>query len=1037
MPANDNFASAVVLAAGGGTYSGTTVGAGLEASEPLVDAALAGTVWFSYTPTVSGNVTFDTIGSLSDGVLAVYTGSSLAALTRVAANGFDATAGAQKIIFYATSGVTYRIQLAYWPGAGNTYTLNRASGGTIPANDSFASAVALSLGTAVVGDTTGTTLQASEPINYFQTGTLWFKWVATLTAVVNVTVAPEAYGAIVVAYSGTSISTLTELAVSTDTSSAPTITFSATTGTTYYIQLGRDSYVTVHYDMVAVVAAPVNDLFSGATSIAGASGAITGSTSGATMEAGEPTPVAGIGASVWFDFVPTASRNVTFNTVGSAIDTVLAAYTGTLVSALTLVTSNDNTSGSASQITVPVTAYSHYMIQLSGAAAASGIYALNWTTVPPSNDNFSAAAVITGTSGSVSGDNVGATVESGEPAPVAGQNASVWYSFTPTATQSYTLNAVSTTSTYFTPLLAVYTGAAVNALTMVGYATTTLAFTGTAGTTYHIQVGIDPAMFTVQGAFSLTWAITPPANDNFVNSTALTGSTGTYSGNSAGATLQSGEPTPVAGSTASVWHKWTPSVSGQVVIDTSGSSFDTVLELFTGSIYGTITSLSLQAYNDDVVGGAGVTYSRITFQAAAGTEYKFTVLAKAGAVPGAYTLHWAPGSSPASNDTFAGAAVISGGTGTTSGSNVGCTMEAGEPIQTYGQAGSVWFSYTPTITAAINLDTFGSSFDTTLAVFTGSSVGGLTLVASNLDAPASLQSALVFNTVAGTTYHIQVAGSRGVSGNLDNATGNYVLSWAPNSSVVDGDISWSMTITGVSYLIDPVTYDVTAASTGTMSGSISMQTVTDDVVSSSATVSGTFSPIAEQAASMIDTLLLSIGFTTQSVMSASFVGVLQYLANLGVRNLGYDCLVVNANTNGASLYEGYVFNSFAKIGDNYYGAGAGGIYELTGATDAGAPIISSIVTMQTRLEVPQQKNVATSYLGIDATGEVVLSTVTESGAIYDYILTDHGDGMRTERVLLAKGVRSDYWQFKLTNSDGLPMSLDFIDAVPTPLGRRV
>jgi hypothetical protein len=300
-----------------------------------------------------------------------------------------------------------------------------------------------------------------------------------------------------------------------------------------------------------------------------------------------------------------------------------------------------------------------------------------------------------------------------------------------------------------------------------------------------------------------------------------------------------------------------------------------------------------------------------------------------------------------------------------------------------------------------------------------------------------LQSALAFDTVAGTTYRIQVAGSTGVSDNLDNATGNYVLNWAPNNSVVDGDISWSLTVTGVAYLIDPVTYDVTAASTGTMSGIISMQTVTDDVVSSSAAVSGTFSPIAEQAASMVDTLLLSIGFTTQSVMSAFFVGVLQYLANLGVRNLSYDCLVVNANTNGASLYEGYAFNSFAKVGGKYYGAGAGGIYELAGATDAGAPIIASIVTMQTRLEVPQQKNVATSYLGIDATGEVILSTATESGAIYDYILTDHGDGMRTERVLLAKGVRSDYWQFKLTNSDGLPMSLDFIDAVPTPLGRRV
>jgi hypothetical protein len=1036
MPANDNFASAVVLAAGGGTYSNTTVGAGLEASEPLVDTNLAGTVWFSYTPTVSGNVTFDTIGSLSDGALAAYTGSSLTALTRVAASEFDATAGAQKIIFYATAGVTYHIQLAYWSGSGNTYTLNWALGGTIPANDDFASAVVLSLGTAVVGDTTGATIQASEPIHYGQTGTLWFKWVATLTAEATVTVDTGAYGTTVVAYSGTSISALTSLALSIDTSSEPPITFSAIAGTTYYIQLGGSRYDTVHYNMTISVVAPDNDLFYYATPIAGASGAITGTTSGATMEAGEPTPVAGVGASVWFDFVPTASRNVTFDTVGSAFDTVLAAYTGTLVSALTLITSNDNTSGSASQITVPVVANSHYMIQLSGAAAASDVYALNWTTVPPSNDNFSAAVVITGASGSVSGDNIGSTLEVGEPAPVAGQISSVWYSFTPTVTQSYTLNAVSTEA-FFLPLLAVYTGTAVGALTTVGHATTTLTFAGTAGTTYHIQLAVNPSVVDAQGPFSLTWAPPPPANDSLINSTALTGSTGTYSGTSEGATLESGEPTPVAGSTASVWHKWTPLVAGQVVIDTFGSSFDTVLEVFTGSIYGTVGSLSLQAYNDDTVGSAGATYSRITFQAAAGVEYKFAVLAKAGAAPGAYTLNWAPGQSPAANDTFAGATVISGGEGTISGSNMGCTMEAGEPIQTYGQAASVWFSYTPTTTAAINLDTFGSNFDTTLAVFTGSSVSGLTRIASNLDAPASLQSALSFNTVAGTTYHIQVAGSTGVSGNLDNAMGNYVLNWAPNNSVVDGDISWSMTITGVSYLIDPVTYDVTAASTGTMSGSISMQTVTDDVVSSSATVSGTLSPIAEQAATMVDTLLLSIGFTTQSVMSASFVGVLQYLANLGVRNLGYDCLVVNATTNGASLYEGYAFNSFANIGGNYYGAGAGGIYELVGATDAGAPIISSIVTMQTRLDVQQQKNVATSYLGIDATGEVVLSTVTEAGVIHDYILTDHGDGMRTERVLLAKGVRSDYWQFKLTNSDGLPMSLDFIDAVPTPLGRRV
>jgi len=57
---------------------------------------------------------------------------------------------------------------------------------------------------------------------------------------------------------------------------------------------------------------------------------------------------------------------------------------------------------------------------------------------PPSNDNFAAAEVLSGTNVSVTGTNVDATLElPDEPNTVAGQPAlaSVWYSWTAPASQ--------------------------------------------------------------------------------------------------------------------------------------------------------------------------------------------------------------------------------------------------------------------------------------------------------------------------------------------------------------------------------------------------------------------------------------------------------------------------------------------------------------------------------------------------------------------------------------------------------------------------
>ena len=100
---------------------------------------------------------------------------------------------------------------------------------------------------------------------------------------------------------------------------------------------------------------------------------------------------------------------------------------------------------------------------------------------------------------------------------------------------------------------------------------------------------------------------------------------------------------------------------------------------------------------------------------------------------GNVTLHWNLAGAPA-NDLFANAQVVSGSSGTATGSNAGATKEPGEPNHAGNSGGaSIWYAWTASSTATVSIDTSGSSFDTLLGIYTGSSVGSLTTIASNDD----------------------------------------------------------------------------------------------------------------------------------------------------------------------------------------------------------------------------------------------------------------------------------------------------------------
>jgi hypothetical protein len=110
--------------------------------------------------------------------------------------------------------------------------------------------------------------------------------------------------------------------------------------------------------------------------------------------------------------------------------------------------------------------------------------------------------------------------------------------------------------------------------------------------------------------------------------------------------------------------------------------------------------------------------------------------------------------------------------------NVAATKETGEPNHA-GNAGgtSVWWNWTAPASGTATIMTANSSFDTSLGVYTGSSVSALTPIASNNDVSGSDKtSTVVFSAVGGTTYRIAVDGWR--TDNFSKTTGAVNLSVA-------------------------------------------------------------------------------------------------------------------------------------------------------------------------------------------------------------------------------------------------------------------
>jgi hypothetical protein len=213
---------------------------------------------------------------------------------------------------------------------------------------------------------------------------------------------------------------------------------------------------------------PPNDSFVDATLIDTFPFNTTVDTEAATTEPGEPMSCETMGWTVWYKLTPTVTATYEVNTSGTSLyQTDVSIWQGTVLETLSPVTC-----GTYSPYLTTFTAQAGvtYYIQLGTPNwLYGGVLALNISVVPPpSNDDFANAILV----GSVPyysewQNTKGATVEPGEPLPTCAYSEltrSIWYVYTPA--QDGWLTAY--WSSYFNPLLGVYSGSDLSALTEIG-----------------------------------------------------------------------------------------------------------------------------------------------------------------------------------------------------------------------------------------------------------------------------------------------------------------------------------------------------------------------------------------------------------------------------------------------------------------------------------------------------------------------------------------------------------------------------------------
>lgn len=150
-----------------------------------------------------------------------------------------------------------------------------------------------------------------------------------------------------------------------------------------------------------------------------------------------------------------------------------------------------------------------------------------------------------------------------------------------------------------------------------------------------------------------------------------------------------------------------------------------------------------------------------------------------------------------------------------------------------------------------------------------------------------------------------------------------------------------------------------------------------------------------------------------------------------------DVWAVNVASSGSTRYTHFPFNSFARIGAKYFGAGLLGVCELTGDTDAGAQIDAVMDLGDKDFGTMQKKTPVEAWLTMAGTRPLVMQLRAE-GRVFTYRTEDAGAHLKAQRVKFGKGsaLQTTFINPVLRNEGGADFQIDAIEFHVQPLSRK-
>jgi hypothetical protein len=360
-----------------------------------------------------------------------------------------------------------------------------------PVNDNFAGSAISGADGSVFGTNTDATAQAGEPniAGSLPDRSVWYSWTAAENGPTTFNLRDATFDTTLGVFTGGAVNALTSVASNDDFNGATQskLTFTATAGTTYRIAVDGFGAAQGSFSLQYSQNGPANDNFASPATLTGATGKIS---TNSVRSTGEPNHGSVPDRSVWYSWTAPETGPAVFHTRESTFDTAVAAYTGTSITGLTQLASNDQFNGSnQSKITFDATAGTTYRIAVDGFGSTTGTVGLQWTTSPPANDNFAQAQALTGPVGLSPATSVRSTGEPGELNYHGGAGAdnSVWFTWTPGASAPAVVRVLDVAGG-LSPGVSVYTGDSLGALTTAGSGATSVSFPAVAGTQYRIAV---------------------------------------------------------------------------------------------------------------------------------------------------------------------------------------------------------------------------------------------------------------------------------------------------------------------------------------------------------------------------------------------------------------------------------------------------------------------------------------------------------------------------------------------------------------------